>query len=470
MRYLFAVGTILALSTCVVGSDISSLIDDLGTKSKGRNASEALARIGKPAIPALIDALKDRDRHRGRYAARALRQMGQEAAEAIPALSEALGDADADTREYAVEALGRMTQQAETVIPMLKKATSDKNKRVREKAVLILKRLKASEPSHRGETPKAIDRQLDLKSGICGFPFGGTIEDVVSWCAENHVNIKNPTERDVKRDAAKALAEVDGLEDAYESEMRRFTPVEKQLLNLDQIDSEVRDNFEDSRNAAVQEKLAILNNPSIEYDGQMLYMERSEGIRVQMDGQSRICSDPRVFAYELRIEPTEKSQAMDAIGLSSMSAILYSQANGELLTYGTIASISENGDRDTAVQFDLVVSSLTEKYGQPCLVPSGSRKIARTEMRRVLHASDGSLLAYLIKQPMLAWGRNLVLIGDIVSTPSGLRLQQDVLVLIHYEHSAACQMTEIHKEAIEDFKKEYYKNKEAAFAQMKQNF
>ena len=141
MRSSLIVIIVLAISTSLFASDISSLIKDLGTKAKAKDASEALAKIGKPAVPALIEALKDKDRHRGRYAARALRQMGQDAADAIPALSEALDDADVETRDYAVEALGNMTQQANRVITILQSATNDKNKDIKEKAVLTIAKL-----------------------------------------------------------------------------------------------------------------------------------------------------------------------------------------------------------------------------------------------------------------------------------------------------------------------------------------
>ncbi len=142
MRILFFLAIVLAFSASMCAADISSLVEDLGTKRKAKDASDELAVIGKAAVPALIKALGDKDRHRGRYAARALRQMGQEAADAIPALFEALDDADADTREYSVEALGNMTEQASVVRPILARVTLDKNEDVREKAKLVLARLR----------------------------------------------------------------------------------------------------------------------------------------------------------------------------------------------------------------------------------------------------------------------------------------------------------------------------------------
>jgi tetratricopeptide (TPR) repeat protein len=126
------------MPTASRADDISSLIDDLSdwNKDKAKQASDKLAAIGKPAVPYLIKALDSNSRNRKRYAARALRNIGQDASDAIPTLSILLKDSDARTREYAVEALGRMFKHADMVIPILKRAMDDSNKEVRTKAKL----------------------------------------------------------------------------------------------------------------------------------------------------------------------------------------------------------------------------------------------------------------------------------------------------------------------------------------------
>ena len=136
---------VLALSinniSLIFASDISSLIKDLKDKDSAKDASYELAKIGKPAVPELIKALESNNKYSKRYAARTLREIGQDASGAIPALSKLLKDWDAQTRGYAVEALGKMLQQAEQVKPLLEKASKDWDKNVREKAKRAIKNL-----------------------------------------------------------------------------------------------------------------------------------------------------------------------------------------------------------------------------------------------------------------------------------------------------------------------------------------
>ncbi|MHC4326937.1 MAG: HEAT repeat domain-containing protein [Planctomycetota bacterium] len=131
------------LTSAAFGDDIASLIEQLGdrNKNKAKKASDELAAMGEPAVPELIKALSSKDRRRGRFAARALRQIGQDAADAIPVLSESLKDSDALTREYAIEALGKMVDQADRVIPVLTEATNDRDKDVRDQAKIAIVRL-----------------------------------------------------------------------------------------------------------------------------------------------------------------------------------------------------------------------------------------------------------------------------------------------------------------------------------------
>lgn len=124
----------LSFGSPALANNIETLIKELGRESKAKDASKDLAEIGKPAVPALIQALEGKNKYQKRYAARSIREMGQTGSDAIPALEKLLKDRDVPTREYAVEALGNMLLQAEHVLPMLKKATKDKNKDVAEKA------------------------------------------------------------------------------------------------------------------------------------------------------------------------------------------------------------------------------------------------------------------------------------------------------------------------------------------------
>ena len=131
------------LTSAAFGDDIASLIEQLGdwNKNKAKKASDELAAMGEPVVPELIKALNSKSRRRRRFAARALRQIGQDAADAIPALSDSLKDPDALTREYSIEALGKMVDQADRVIPVLTEATKDRDKDIGDQARLAIVRL-----------------------------------------------------------------------------------------------------------------------------------------------------------------------------------------------------------------------------------------------------------------------------------------------------------------------------------------
>jgi HEAT repeat protein len=69
-------------------------------------ASEVLARTGKPAVPALLDALKTGNRRARGWAAHALGRIGPDAREAVPALTDM--SKDHDFKQTALEAIGRI--------------------------------------------------------------------------------------------------------------------------------------------------------------------------------------------------------------------------------------------------------------------------------------------------------------------------------------------------------------------------
>jgi hypothetical protein len=157
---------IIGLNFSAFASDIPSLIKDLGDRNKdeAKKASEELALIGKPAVPELIKALSSKSTNQRRYAARALRKIGQDAADAIPALAKSLQDSDTETRIYAVEALGNMIQQANEVIPLLQKASRDKHKGVREAVEAAIKKLK-SYHADKPEIEKRVKERLNQQAG-----------------------------------------------------------------------------------------------------------------------------------------------------------------------------------------------------------------------------------------------------------------------------------------------------------------
>lgn len=99
----------------------------------------------KKAIPALIEALKDKDDKVRFYAVLALRILGADAEDAIPALIEALKDKDKRVREHTVDVLGKIGETGKKnekeVFYGLTEALNNDDKYVKQGASDVIRRL-----------------------------------------------------------------------------------------------------------------------------------------------------------------------------------------------------------------------------------------------------------------------------------------------------------------------------------------
>jgi HEAT repeat protein len=99
-------------------------------------AAIALANIGPPAVPALVEALKDKRAQARRAAAFGLGMIGAGAKEAVPALGAALDDPDQQVRFCVVCALQGIGPAAKSAAPRLRVTLSqDSDENVRWAAV-----------------------------------------------------------------------------------------------------------------------------------------------------------------------------------------------------------------------------------------------------------------------------------------------------------------------------------------------
>src|SRR6266540_464814 len=89
-------------------NEIPLFIGLLGKWDTSEGAAVALGRIGKPATPALIEALSDADSRVRQYSMLALSYMGPVAAPSVPYLIRSFEKADNENLGYAAEALGRI--------------------------------------------------------------------------------------------------------------------------------------------------------------------------------------------------------------------------------------------------------------------------------------------------------------------------------------------------------------------------
>lgn len=194
----------LVFVSSAMGEDVEELIDQLGSlsKDKAKEASNKLAAIGRPVVPEVAKALRSRNRHRRRFAARALREIGQDADNAIPALFESLDDSDALTREYAVEALAKMTKQANQVLPMLKEAMENGDKDLREQAGLaIIQLTKSLESQGRAESDEQRVAGSDsAETAINSKDMNSTVQQERSQSDSSNVNTDSDVNPSTKRE------------------------------------------------------------------------------------------------------------------------------------------------------------------------------------------------------------------------------------------------------------------------------
>lgn len=99
---------------------------DIGTNriTVAESAVFALGEIGPLAVPALSQALTNRNVQVRKHAAQRLGELGPEAHESVPALVVALSDTDASVRLFATRSLGQIHDAPEQVVPALAKALS----------------------------------------------------------------------------------------------------------------------------------------------------------------------------------------------------------------------------------------------------------------------------------------------------------------------------------------------------------
>jgi len=111
----------------------ANLIDDLRSPDAAAvdRAVRQLVEMGEPAVPALIEALKDPEARVRNAAASALWGLGPKARSAVPTLAAALADSDDGVRLGAVMALESVGPDAAAAVPALSRAVRDRDGNVR---------------------------------------------------------------------------------------------------------------------------------------------------------------------------------------------------------------------------------------------------------------------------------------------------------------------------------------------------
>lgn len=156
--------------------DITGLVAALqsGDAEKSGRANLELIRLGEPAVPGLIEMLKDPDPRVRGLAASTFWGMGGKARAAAPALAEALSDPDPSFRTQVAMALENMGPDAKDAVPALITALSDPDRGVRQASVKALGSIgpaaKAAVPAlsralKKGSWPEAQEAILRINGG-----------------------------------------------------------------------------------------------------------------------------------------------------------------------------------------------------------------------------------------------------------------------------------------------------------------
>jgi HEAT repeat protein len=127
------------------------------------DAADAIAKIGSPAVPFLINALKAENQQVRWRAASALADIGAEASAAVPTLLTTLHDQDEYIRRIAAYALGKIGPEASTAVPELIEALHDSDRNLRLVAAYALGKIGSAASS---ATPALIVTLQDTNAEV----------------------------------------------------------------------------------------------------------------------------------------------------------------------------------------------------------------------------------------------------------------------------------------------------------------
>ncbi len=102
----------------------------------------------RPALPALLTALRDSDADVRAWAAQDISDMGAAAAMAVPRLRAMLHSTDAESRGSACRALGQIGRPARVALPDLRQAVDDSSPEVRQAARQAIARIDRADALH----------------------------------------------------------------------------------------------------------------------------------------------------------------------------------------------------------------------------------------------------------------------------------------------------------------------------------
>ena len=187
--------------------EIASLIEKLKTNDEREldTAIEKLGKIGKPAIPALIEALQDQNLLVRRSASQVLAKIGHPA---IPDLAKALNNPDAGVRSSAAYALDRIGAEAKDAVQDLVPLLKDSDVGVRRDAAYALGRIGAEAKT---AVPQLVPLLTNSDLGVrrtATYALEGIGAEAKAAVPQLIALLKEDSDANVRRNAAYALGNI----------------------------------------------------------------------------------------------------------------------------------------------------------------------------------------------------------------------------------------------------------------------
>jgi hypothetical protein len=343
-----------------------------------------------------------------------------------------------------------------------------------------------SENSNTSSVQNVLKDSVPLDKGIYGIPFNATIDEVLVWCKANNMAIENDTEQTLVKDINEKASDVIrhaemGLKKNQGDNKQSLQMLEEKLLEIKKSNSNNLSSYGAAReNAPIDDlltKLETLKNPAFSYAGEKYCLSSlfPNGLKMWVDGKPQFCKDPEITktAYALRLKPTKESERMVNNGLIQLSISFYGSQVQSPKTYATLGYFRDSPNKSIRAQFDFVSEAISEKYGTPQLFIYDGMPHDTAITYDDMFLSTGEKWSDL-PISFLMWARNIHIFGSMSywapRDKLEMHLTSDTFGLVYYEPNALMKLSECHKKAVENFEKEYYKQRNQESTKMREDF
>lgn len=263
---------------------------------------------------------------------------------------------------------------------------------LREKGLGIILNIKPGEP---GDESKKVQRipYAGLKEAMYGIPLSATIDEVIKWCVDNKVSIKNNSASQIKQyieeqaKFAPALANAIGnyinktmtYDEKREQEAREEfykaiapslpenIPPGMQLAFGANYADVMKQELQQRAVVNIKQALELIKSPSFSWNNERYFLKPIfKGIEVSLKNEKLICVDDRITrtAYVLKVEPSEqmKRQLLDELNI-----YFYANKEGHLKSYAVVGRFRgwEGLGYNPEELFVKIIDTLKTKYGEP---------------------------------------------------------------------------------------------------------